>query len=231
MSKHVLVTMAFPDELLDRIRGVSPEVRLSYAPLKMGESLPSITLADTEILYTWTAVPKPEAAPRLKWVQFHTAGIDHLQRHPIMDCDVALTTTSGVHAVPMAEYVMASILAWAHRLPRMLAYQGQGIWPGGRWEKFVPEELHGATIGVVGYGSVGRQVARLAKAFGMRVLAVKRDPRRMVDEGYCVEGTGDPAGELPDRVYPAASSALHVARMRLPSVVRAAHGRIPSSDR
>jgi len=205
MTVNVLVTVAFPEELLDRARAVSPEVRLFYAPLKQGESLPSSTLVETEVLYTWTALPRPEDAPQLRWVQFHSAGIDHLWNHPLLDCDVALTTTSGVHAVPVAEYVMASILAWSHRLPRMLTYQKRAIWPGGRWKKFAPQELRGATIGIIGYGSVGREVARLARAFGMRVLAVKRDPRRIVDDGYQLDGAGDPAGDVPDRIYPAAA--------------------------
>jgi phosphoglycerate dehydrogenase-like enzyme len=164
------------------------------------------TLSTTEVLYTLSALPRPEEAPRLRWVQFHSAGIDHFQGHPLLDCDVSLTTTSGIHAVPMAEYVMASILAWAHRLPRMLTYQKRGIWPGGRWDKFVPQELRGATIGIIGYGSIGRQVARLARGFGMRILATKRDPRHILDDGYQLDDTGDPMGELPDRVYPSAAT-------------------------
>ena len=206
MTVNVLVSTRFPEDLLDRVRAVSSEVRLSYAPIRDRESLPSSTMAGTELLYTWSALPNPEDAHGLRWVQFHTAGLDHVQGHPLLNCDVALTTTSGVHAVPMAEYVMGSILAWAHRLPRMFAYQKQGVWPGGRWEKFVPQELRGATIGIIGYGSIGREIGRLARAFGMRVLATKRDPRRITDDGYQLDGTGDPAGDLADRVYPAAAT-------------------------
>lgn len=206
MTLNVLVTMEFPGELLQKLQAVSPEINLSYAPLKVKEPLPLGTLAKAEVLYTWSALPHPEDAPKLRWVQFHSAGIDHLQGHPLLDSNIALTTASGVHAVTIAEYVMASILAWAHRLPRIFAYQQRAIWPGGRWERFVPQELRGATLGIIGYGSVGREVARLARAFGMRVLASKRDPRRMKDEGFRLDGTGDPEGDLPDRVYPAAAT-------------------------
>ena len=206
MALRVLVTMSFPEELLEQLRAVSPQVQLSYAPLKGGESLPASTLAEIEVLYTGEALPRPEEAPHLRWVQFHSAGIDHVQGHPLLDTNVLLTTVSGVHAVTIGEYVMALILAWAHHVPRMLIYQKRAIWPGGRWSKFVPQELRGATIGILGYGSIGREVARLARAFGMRVLATKRDPRHMTDEGYRIEGTGDPTGDLPDRVYPAAAT-------------------------
>ncbi len=211
MTVHVLITMQIPEELLERVRAVSPEVSVSYVPLSKGEMPPLSTLAQTEVLYTWTAVPKPEEAPQLRWVQFHSAGVEHIHSHPILESNVMLTTTSGIHAVPMAEYVLAMILAWAHRVPRMLAYQRQKIWPGGRWAKFVPQELRGATVGIVGYGSIGREVARLASSFGMRVLASKRDPRQVQDQGYRMDGTGDPEGVLADRIYPAAAtrSMLH----------------------
>jgi phosphoglycerate dehydrogenase-like enzyme len=64
---------------------------------------------------------------------------------------------------------------------------------------FVPTAVRGATLGVIGYGSIGRELARIAKtAFAMRVLACKRDPARHADQGYCPAGTGDPEGRLPD---------------------------------
>ena len=206
MALNILVTMSFSEELLEQIRSVSTEITLSYAPLKKDEPLPKSTVAVAKVLYAWTALPRPEEAPNLRWVQFHSAGIDHVRGHPLLNCDLTVTTTSGIHAVPIGEYVMASILAWSHRVPRMLFYQKRGIWPAGRWEKFVPQELRGATIGIVGYGSIGREVARLADALGMRILVTKRDLRHIHDTGYRLPGTGDPDGELPTRIYP--SSAL-----------------------
>lgn len=62
----------------------------------------------------------------------------------------------------------------------------------------MPSEVRGATIGIVGYGSIGREVARIAKTFAMRVLAAKRDLSHKADSGYRLPGTGDPDGSLPD---------------------------------
>lgn len=211
MTVNVLVTMAFPDALLERIRGLSPQIRLTYAPLKKDEPIPQNLLATAEVLYTWTAIPNPEDAPNLHWIQLHMAGIDNLLGHPILDSSLAITTLSGIHVVQIAEYVMASILSWSHRFPRMYAYQKQGVWPEGRWEKFLPRLIRNATIGIVGYGSIGREVARLAKSFGMQVLAAKRDARRVVEEGFQIAGTGDPAGDIPDRIYPSLAIASMVA--------------------
>ncbi len=83
----------------------------------------------------------------------------------------------------------------------MVEWQARGGWPPDeqRWPLFVPTEVRGATLGIIGYGSIGRELARIAKsAFAMTVLAGKRDPSRRADDGYCLPGTGDPEGALPD---------------------------------
>jgi phosphoglycerate dehydrogenase-like enzyme len=96
------------------------------------------------------------------------------------------------------------LLALAHRVPRMVEWKGQGGWPPDdqRWPLFVPTEVRGATLGLVGYGSIGRELARIATtAFGMTVLACKRDPSQRRDTGYCRPGTGDPEGVFPDEWF------------------------------
>jgi phosphoglycerate dehydrogenase-like enzyme len=135
-------------------------------------------------------------------VQLHLAGVNGLSDHPIYTASsIPLTTTSGVHAATIAEYAIAVLLALAHRVPRMVEWKARGAWPPDeqRWPLFVPTEVRGATLGIIGYGSIGRELARIARtAFAMRVLACKRDPSRRADPGYCLPGTGDPDGVLPD---------------------------------
>jgi phosphoglycerate dehydrogenase-like enzyme len=193
---NVLVTTGFEDALLDRMRAVSPELRVTRAR----GARPDFSEAD--VLYG-NALPRdPARAPRLRWVQLHMAGPDSLHDHPIYTkTDVALTTTSGVHAATVAEYAITVMLALAHRVPRMVEWKRRGGWPpdAQRWPLFVPTEVRGATLGVIGYGSIGRELARVAKrTFAMRVLASKRDPAQRRDTGYCRPGTGDPEGSLPD---------------------------------
>jgi len=148
-------------------------------------------------------LPLPEQAPHLRWVQLHSAGINHISHKPLYATDVTFTTASGIHAIPIAEYVFTAVLAWYHHLPRILEWQQRGAWPPDRerLSLFVPEELWGKTIGVVGYGSIGRQVARLATAYGMRVLALQRGADHR-DRGFTLPGVGDPEGTLPARYYP-----------------------------
>jgi phosphoglycerate dehydrogenase-like enzyme len=204
---NVLVTMPFPEPLIEKLANVSPRLSVSQIPTEDADELAAV-IEGVDVLYALQALPQPENAPRLKWVQLHSAGVDHLLEHPLYtDSEVMFTTTSGIHAIPIAEYVLAQMLAFSHHLPTMMEDKASGKWPKGRWKRYVPSELFGATVGVVGYGSIGRQVARLARACGMKVLALKRDVRRLADDDYTMPGAGDPEGEIPDRIYP--PEALH----------------------
>lgn len=194
---NVLVTMRFNEAQLDRIRKVSPEVRVTCEPAASADH------ARADVLYTM--MPPRDVvtrAPGLRWVQLHMAGVNALDDHPLYtETAIPLTTTSGVHAATIAEYAITVLLALAHRVPRMVAWQGKGVWPPDeqRWPLFVPTEVRGATLGIIGYGSIGRELARIAtSAFAMRVLALKRDPSQRLDTGYALPGTGDPKGTLPE---------------------------------
>lgn len=193
---NVLVTMRFDGKQLDRLRAVSPEISVSQADPDAAD------YSKTHVLYAGAPPRDLSRAPALRWVQLHMAGVNALVDHPLYtDTALPLTTTSGVHAATIAEYAVTMLLALAHRVPRMVEWQARGAWPPDeqRWPLFVPSEVRGATLGVIGYGSIGRELARIAKsAFGMTVLASKRDPARRADEGYCLPGTGDPEGRLPD---------------------------------
>ncbi|MCA9926798.1 MAG: hypothetical protein KC421_30735, partial [Anaerolineales bacterium] len=172
---HVLVTAPFPEHLLDKIRAVSPQIKLEVVDIN-GRIWPEDRQTAADIMYSvlWQQ-PQPQQTPNLKWIQVHSAGVDFLREQPVWDSDIFVTTTSGIHAPNMAQYVMTQILAWTHHVPKWLHYQQRGEWPQQRWQKFVPQELRGQTLGILGYGSIGREVARLAKAFGMKVLVTKRD--------------------------------------------------------
>jgi phosphoglycerate dehydrogenase-like enzyme len=191
----VLVTMPFTEAQLARIRRASPALRVACADAERAD------YATADVLYAGSPPRDVRRAPRLKWVQLHMAGVNALHDHPLYtETAIPLTTTSGVHAATIAEYAITVLLALAHRVPRMVEWQARGGWPPDteRWPLFVPTEVRGATLGIVGYGSIGRELARIATAaFGMRVLACKRDPSARTDDGYALPGTGDPEGRLP----------------------------------
>lgn len=192
----VLVTMPFDDAQLGRLRAVSPELRVTRADARTAD------YSKADVLYAGAPPRELTRAPRLGWVQLHMAGVDALAAHPLYtQTAIPLTTTSGVHAATIAEYAITVLLALAHRVPTMVEWKQRGGWPpdAERWPLFVPAEVRGATLGIIGYGSIGRELARIAKtAFAMTVLACKRDPAQRADTGYAAPGTGDPEGRLPD---------------------------------
>ena len=198
----VLITLPFPEPLVERLRAVAPNVQIHVHPAKTAEDLPEELLAEVEILYTISALPDPEMVPKLRWIQFHFAGVDHVADHSLLGSDKQVTTLSGAAVPQIAEFALMCMLASGHRLPVMMKDSAETRWAKDRFKRYQPRELRGSTVGIVGYGSVGREVARLSRAFGASVLATKRNLKRLDDTGYTLNGLGDPDAELPDRLYP-----------------------------
>jgi phosphoglycerate dehydrogenase-like enzyme len=200
---EVLITLPFPEDLLNQLRGVSPRLKITPYRARKPDEIPADVWGRVEVLYTNTVLPTPEQAPRLRWIQFHWAGIDHVLDSPLLNKpELVMTTLSGVAATKAAEYALLMILALGNRLPDLIAVQRKGEWPRERWSRFSPQELRESTVGIVGYGSIGRQIARLLREFGPTVLAIKRDVMHPEDTGYIPEGQGDIAGDLIHRLYP-----------------------------
>lgn len=200
---NVLSTIPFTDQLLEIIQAVSPRLRINIRPARRPEDVEPDDWANAEVIYTDRVLPLPAQAPRLKWLQFHFAGIDFALDAPLLQKnDLLITTLSGAAAPQMAEYAVMMMLALGHHMRDILFNQEKGEWPRDRWERFSPRELRNSTVGIIGYGSIGREIARLIKPWGVTVLAVKRDLRHPGDSGYSISGLGDPNGDLFDRLYP-----------------------------
>jgi phosphoglycerate dehydrogenase-like enzyme len=197
---HVLSAARFTDEQLAQLRAVSSRLELVQHTGREADQLSPDFWHEVEVLCTFGKPPAPDQVPNLRWVQLMSAGADHVVDLPVFSDDVILTTTSGIHAINIGELVLAMMLVWGHRLLTMMAYQRKAEWPENRSDLFLPQELRGATVGIVGYGSIGREVGRLTQALGMRVMAFDEsdDP---VDLGYTVPGVGDPEGAFPQKLY------------------------------
>jgi phosphoglycerate dehydrogenase-like enzyme len=206
-SRIVLVTVPITgpieEDIRERIQQISTDLQVEvYPPTTRMEEIPAEIWQHTEILCTFSNLPDPRLAPHLRWVQLYSAGANHIFGHPLAQSDVIFTTASGVHSVVIAEHVLTTILDWFHRFPAIQRWRQTGQWPSREEHQtlFRAQELRGQTIGIVGYGSIGRETARLARAFGMRVIAqqLSEDHR---DYGFIFPGIGDPEGTLPERYY------------------------------
>jgi len=186
---------------LEKLRQVSPRLNVSQITCEDPGEIPSL-LPNVEILYTFDASFPLAAAKHLKWVQLSSTGVNHLLEQPIMASDITVTTTRGIHATPMAEFVFGSLLSLGRHLDEMQRDQQAHLWkPLSYWEKKGGLELRGRTLGIVGYGAIGGEIGRLAAAFGMDVLAIRRHPgqKRLVAGGM-LPGTGDPTEAIPRSV-------------------------------
>ncbi len=114
-------------------------------------------------------------APNLRWLALASAGAEHVLRMGFAQARPALTitTASGVHGVPISEFVLSVLLIWTRRWREILAAQDERAWPDSQLA-LLGSELEGATLGIIGLGAIGRRVAQLGRAFGMRVVAQRR---------------------------------------------------------
>jgi phosphoglycerate dehydrogenase-like enzyme len=139
------------------------------------------------------------SASRIRWIHATSAGAGEWVRRANLAPEdlerVAITTSSGVHAVPLAEFAILGLLAIAKELPRLVTDQRAKVWPEVRQPL---RELHGQTLFLLGLGAIGREVARLGKALGMRTVGFRRTqgpPPEWVDEVHGPERLPDLAGE------------------------------------
>ena len=163
---------------LQRIARAAPGSRLVSVSM---EGLADGDLADVEVLLRG---PLPAQifdrlimrCPRLAWVHSATAGVERVLTPTALERGLAITNARGVFSDPIAEYVMLMILAVSRRLPQLLELQRERT-----WQPLESVELRDVTIGIVGLGSIGRRVAELSRAFGSRVVAVRRAGGDSVD--------------------------------------------------
>jgi phosphoglycerate dehydrogenase-like enzyme len=190
----VLITTYLEPELIEQIVREVPGVQVMYQPELIGQptypadhySLPQRTpeqeaawralLGQADILFDFDPTHRddlPELAPNVKWIQATSAGIGQLvKRYGYAEhTQWILTTASGVHSRPLAEFVIMAMLMFAKDyayLEREKATQ--------HWQRYTTSQLAGKTLSIIGLGRIGREIARLAKAFDMRVLGSRRLP-------------------------------------------------------
>lgn len=202
-----------PKELLARFRKDHPTVEVTYVRLPAEGAfwdgdliLPPGIFRSATILGALHALPATKAdCPNLRLIHLFSAGIDHIVNEPIYrDTDMTITTSSGIHGPQIAEWVLVTALAHSHQFPTMLDWQRERKWGSIRQFATV-RDMVGQRLGVLGYGAIGRQVARVGKAMGMDVIAFTASPRpteeSRKDHGFIVPGTGDPDGSIPSEWY------------------------------
>ena len=173
MTTTILLSPAVPEDHRRRLADGWPQVRfLTLAP---GGDLPGGGAEADAVLRV--ALKKPElsavlrAAPGVRWVHTSTAGFDWAMVPEIEERGIVLTRSAASYAVPIGEFTLALIATLVKRLPQLAAAQREQT-----WETIEPPELADLTVGIVGAGAIGHEVAWRCRALGMRVVGLKRTP-------------------------------------------------------
>lgn len=196
---HILYDAPLPGESIEEIRRLIPGVKLSPTPV---QQTPRELLSDADVLYTQAANFNPADAPRLRWIQTDSAATQGVWGKPVLKTSIPVCNASGAYSAAVAECTFGMLLALTRRIVRGVHFQRECRWPGDLdYEPWAGIDLYGTTLGIVGYGSIGRQVARLAQAMNMQVLACKRRPELRRDDTYLLPNSGDPDGLIPAEWY------------------------------
>ena len=190
-----------PPWLRPRLQQVFPDIKFVQLP---NDRKLDREITDANVFIGWSLRPEfLSAATKLKWIHSPAAAVNQLLSPELLQSEIVVTNSTGVHGPVVAEHALALILALAKRLPQALRYQTRKKWSQDQlWsERPRPREVDGATVVVIGMGGIGREFTPRAKALGMKVLAVRENPDKGASGADQVYGTADLDRVLPEADY------------------------------
>jgi phosphoglycerate dehydrogenase-like enzyme len=189
--RHMVGFFMSENTILVAAKSGSPRLDLlaeaeQTAKIVIGGTLDSFgeALGEANILFNWSGTREFLreiflAAPKLKWVHSRNAGLDSILFPELVECSIPLTNGTGVFSPSLGEFALAAMLYFAKDIARLRRQQAEGV-----WEPFDMLPIADKTVGIIGYGDIGREVAVRAKAMGMKVFALKRHaPAAGSDQG------------------------------------------------
>jgi phosphoglycerate dehydrogenase-like enzyme len=187
--RTVLLWCEEPRPYIDATKqaGLSDQVEFVAVPPR--ENPPDDVLARAEGLLSWRPpAGLPQRAPRLKWIQSLTGGVEGWLASPDLPPDVPLMCARGTHRVAMPENILGGIFAVSKQIPGIVRDQADR-----KWRRRVNPPLAGSTLGILGLGAIGAELARKAAALEMRVIGTRMTPAPVphVDEVRGPDGTDD----------------------------------------
>ncbi len=197
---RVGIAFGFEPAAIADFRSISPDLDLRITDRADQAGIDEIALDDLDGLIGRSLPTEGSRTPSLRWLQVLSAGVEYLVGDGLeWPTGVELTNARGAYATPIAQYTIGAILRVAERVDLRRDRQLLQSWSDGPEDALLGEQVRGRTLVIVGYGGIGREIARLAAAHGLRVLAVKADPTVHADDSFRAPGTGDPDGSIPER--------------------------------
>jgi phosphoglycerate dehydrogenase-like enzyme len=195
MDKHTILVLSadLADPDLKLLAQLPPETSIA-----VGNSVDAFErlAADATVILSWSKSGQLlrdvfAMCPKVRWVHSRSAGLDTVLFPALADSPVPLTNGRGVFSQSLGEFALGAILYFAKDFRRMVRNQ-----EAGRWEPFDIVEVAGQTVGILGYGDIGRAVATRVRAMGMRVLAVKRHGPSLYNVDPLVQQIYPPSGRM-----------------------------------
>ncbi|WVR07904.1 hypothetical protein IAU60_004947 [Kwoniella sp. DSM 27419] len=223
------ISPAAQTKLRDTFKGFHFYPKANSPSCAESETFASDELAEIEVFFTTgrglpPVIKNLDQMPKLRHIQLGSAGADKALKSEVISQlkgqagseakgGITLSTASGTHVLSIPPYVVGMVIALYHQLPRMIL-KGRD---DKRWmseeeadingETYFARSLYGRTAGLLGYGALGRETARLLKSHGMKVIAANTSGKATPQDGYVIPGTGDPQGSIPEQYYSSKDSA------------------------
>jgi phosphoglycerate dehydrogenase-like enzyme len=180
---HRVTAWAIPHSHIDILRARFPHVTFLHAVDRESDLA---LAADADVAFTLALSKEAiDRAVRLRWLHCSGHAVSHFPLADLAARGIVVTNSRGVQAVPIAEHVMGCLLALARRLPSTLRMQQEHAWrPNELRDDGAPWVIAGKTMVIIGAGTLGEAIAVRAKAFGMTVIGIRRDPSRGGPPGF-----------------------------------------------
>lgn len=194
MSKRTLiVTQNLEESLTDQLHKAVPDWNIIVG---RDQSVWEPQLKEAEIIAGWKKEMNEllDAKSKVKWIQSWSAGVDNLPLKVFQERGYLLTNATGVHANPISETIFALMLSLTRKIHTYSRQQQKKTWH----HAGLKLELHGKTLGLIGTGAIGKETAKIAKAFGMKVIGVRRSDKQVenFDEVHTLSALSDVLPEL-----------------------------------
>lgn len=200
MSQPLCLTTAVP--FMEAAPGAEPQVdefeMRVLRDVAPGAPWPEDDAARVQAMFCTTPPPNLAAFKNMRWLQIESVGFSQLFPLRLAHKGITVTNARGLFDTPIAEWNIAMMINLVRDLRALIRHQDNGIWE--RSAQFTGE-IRGRTVGIWGYGGIGRETARLAKAMGMHVHVLTRSGLTSRTYSTSIPGTGDPDGSLPDAYF------------------------------
>ncbi|ADU28894.1 D-2-hydroxyacid dehydrogenase [Bacillus cellulosilyticus] len=182
VAPSIYIRLKTPQKYLRKIEELSSRVIVEPWNWREPEPEVSFDISDCDVIFTLGVQDHLnilKKAPHVKWVHSSSVGIDAMLHEEIVSHDLIITNSKGCTSIPIAEHTMAMMSGLARGIPGMAKRQLNN-----EWHVSKVKELYNATLGIIGYGEIGSEIAKRAKAFGMHVIGCRRNPDKSKENEY-----------------------------------------------